>query len=68
MSAIEREYKEFQIVTDFEYVDDEYGTTSYPIYTTVYEDVETGLLVTNRLRFEKWWPNQANLDTNSDTR
>lgn len=57
-----RKYKEFEIVTGWDYSESYGESVDYPVYTTVYEDVETGLLVTNRLRFEKWWPNRANTE------
>lgn len=49
-----REYRKFEAVTGWDY-DVSYGEhVDYPTYTTLYEDVETGILVTDKDTFEKW--------------
>lgn len=49
-----REYREFEVVTGWD-SDTHYGESlDYPTYTTFYEDIETGILVTDKDAFEKW--------------
>lgn len=51
---VERDYRDFEVVIGWE-SDTHYGeSVEYPVYTTLYEDVKTGILLTDKDAFEKW--------------